>query len=110
MMKSQIDFQYLLRFQRNSLRNFDYDSREYPLFSDATKIERNILWKISSRGLRNGRERATLFHMQPVKYFSINFGYDLFHDNNYHSFFFSLSTIYFMFGLIRVIKMYRTFQ
>ena len=40
MMKPQIDFQYLLRFQRNSLRNFDYDFREYPPYSEATKVER----------------------------------------------------------------------
>ena len=39
MVTPKLDFQYLLRFQRNSLRNFDYDFREYPPFSEATKVE-----------------------------------------------------------------------
>ena len=46
MMKPQIDFQYLLRFQRNSLRNFDYDFREYPPFSEATKVENKYFFRV----------------------------------------------------------------
>ena len=47
MMKPQIDFQYLLRFQRNSLRNFNYDFREYPPFSEATKVEnKHSVWDL----------------------------------------------------------------
>ena len=46
MMKQQIDFQYLLRFHRNSLRNFDYDFREYPPYSEATKVEMGVLVKL----------------------------------------------------------------